>query len=79
MNVVLAPSCLVAGFFAGWLLRTIIIMAQISHSQECMQRKVRYWQDEAALARSDARRLARQLTAITGQPYGTQWPAQDDN
>lgn len=68
MNLTFALSALVVGFIWGWLLRTIIVMAEISFSQERMQRKVRYWQSEAALARALARRLSRVVAGFKEGP-----------
>lgn len=79
MTGVLALVCFVTGFMAGWLLRTIFVMAQISWSQERMQRKVRYWQGEAIHARVIAEQLTRQLAASTGrEPEPPDWPAAGD-
>ncbi len=58
-----ALASLVTGLAMGWLIRATLVMAQISRSQERMQRKVRYWQSEAAYARNAAERLARYLVA----------------
>jgi hypothetical protein len=49
---ILALACFTTGFIIAWLLRTVFVMAQISWSQERMQRRVHYWQDQAILARS---------------------------
>lgn len=79
MTAVLALGCFVTGFIAGWLLRTIFVMAQISWSQERMQRKVRYWQGEAIHARVIAEQRARQLAASTGRaPEPPDWPPAGD-
>jgi uncharacterized membrane protein YciS (DUF1049 family) len=79
MTGLLALACFVTGFAAGWLLRTVFVMAQISWSQERMQRKVRYWQGEAIHARAIAQQLSRQLAAITGrQPEPPDWPTNGD-
>jgi hypothetical protein len=56
------------GMFLGFVLTATYAAAAISRSQERMQRKVRYWQAEAARAREMADRLARQLMA------GDRWP-----
>jgi hypothetical protein len=69
--ITLALASLAAGFAAGWLSRTIIVMAQISRSQERMQRKVRYWQCQAALARRMADQLAGRLAAYVVLPPET--------
>jgi hypothetical protein len=71
--VVLAPICLLLGFFAGWLTSAIFVTAQISRSEERMQRKVRYWQGEAARARAVAQQMARRLTAGEGLPQEDQY------
>lgn len=63
MIAVAALASLVTGLAVGWLIRATLVMAQISRSQERMQRKVRYWQSEAAYARNAAARLARYLVA----------------
>jgi hypothetical protein len=77
MTATLATACLVTGLIAGWFLRTVIIMAEISYHQEQMQRKVRYWQSEAAYARSEAERHARQLRGL-GYPPEAEGPPHDD-
>jgi uncharacterized membrane protein YciS (DUF1049 family) len=75
----LALAFFVTGFIAGWLLRTVFVMTQISWSQERMQRKVRYWQGEAIHARAIAQQLSRQLAATTGrQPEPPDWPTSGD-
>ena len=65
MTVTIVASALVTAFLLGWLLRTVIVMAEISLAQERMQRQVRYWQSEAALARALAGRLSRLIAAFT--------------
>jgi hypothetical protein len=71
MTIILGLAFLAGGFFNGWLARTIVVMAQISHSQERMQRRVRFWQREAARARA----IAEQLAARAGLPVEDQdWP-----
>jgi hypothetical protein len=74
-----AVACFVTGLITGWLLRTVVVMAEISRSQERMQDKVRYWQSEAIHARHLAKRLARQLTAL-GYPSRADYvePPQDE-
>jgi hypothetical protein len=62
-------ACFVTGLITGWLLRTVVVMAEISRSQEQMQDKVRYWQSEALHARHLAKRLARQLRALGYPPH----------
>ena len=64
-----AVASFITGGVVGWLLAMIAASAAMSFSQERMQRKVRYWQAETALARAQAKaeRLARE--AITrGDP-----------
>lgn len=68
MIAVIALACLLLGFFAGWFTSAIFMTAQISRSEERMQRKVRYWQGEAAQARAVAQQLARRLAASEGLP-----------
>lgn len=75
MTGILALACFVTGFIVAWLLRTIVVMAAISRSQERMQRKVRYWQGKA----TSAEELVHQLTLTGGRgadPPG--WPASAD-
>jgi hypothetical protein len=75
MTGILALACFVTGFIAAWLLRTVYVMAQISWSQERMQKKVRYWQDEAARAHDRAARLVGQLAASGSQAHeSADWP-----
>jgi hypothetical protein len=69
---VLVLSSFTTGFLTGWLLRMILVMAEISRSQERMQKKVRYWQGEAAHARAVAERFAGLLEACAGQMHGQQ-------
>lgn len=68
MIIILAPICLFLGFFLGWLTSAIFAAAQISRSEARMQQKVRYWQSEAAQARTAAQQLARHLAALEGIP-----------
>jgi hypothetical protein len=80
MTANLAMACLVVGFIAGWLLRSVFIAAEISRMQERLQRKIDYWQRETARARSIADGLARQLAAHTGHlPDEHDWPQGDDH
>jgi hypothetical protein len=53
----------VIGVLLGFALTATFAAAAMSRSQERMERKVRYWQAEAARAREIAERLARQLEA----------------
>jgi hypothetical protein len=78
MIAALSLACLVGGFFAGWLMRTIFVMAEISRSQERMQRKVHYWQSEAARARTISDQLARRLVAEADPPPGGAWPPSEN-
>jgi hypothetical protein len=63
-----AIAFLVTGLIAGWLLRTAVLMSEVSRFQERMQKKVRYWQSEAIHARHQAERLASQLNALGYPP-----------
>jgi hypothetical protein len=58
----------ITGAFAGWVLAMVTASAAMSHSQARMQRKVRYWQSEAALARARAERLTRYAMTQEGPP-----------
>lgn len=53
-------AALGTGIFLGWLLTMVYAAAAISRAQQRMQRKVRYWQAEAARAREDAGQVAEQ-------------------
>ena len=53
----------VIGGLLGFALTAAYAAAAMSRSQQRMERKVRYWQGEAARAREIAERLARQLAA----------------
>jgi len=64
MNVTFVLSAFVTGLVLGWLLRTVVVMAEVSFAQERMQRQVRYWQSEAALARARAGQLTRLVAAF---------------
>ena len=66
MTASLAMACLVTGCIVGWILRSVFVNAEISRMQVRMQRQIRRWQCETALARSRAEQLARQLAAHTG-------------
>jgi uncharacterized membrane protein YciS (DUF1049 family) len=70
MTGILALACFVTGFIVAWLLRAIVVMAQISRSQERMERRVRYWQGKA----TSAEELVQHLT-LTGAPDRPDWPA----
>jgi hypothetical protein len=48
----------IMGLFLGWCVTMVITLSMVSHSQERMQRKVRYWQAETARAQAEADRLA---------------------
>ena len=48
-------AAFVTGICGGWVLALFMATTAMSHSQERMQRKVRYWQAEAARARTRAR------------------------
>jgi hypothetical protein len=78
MTGILALACFVTGFIAAWLLRTSFVMAQVSWTQQQMERKVRYWQSEAIHARTVAEELLRQLAASTGRKREpADWPGPD--
>jgi hypothetical protein len=71
MTAILALACFITGFIGAWLLRTTFCMAQISWSQERMQRKVHYWQEEAIRARIQIQQAAERgdfPAALIGAP-----------
>jgi hypothetical protein len=61
-------AALATGLFLGCVLTAAYAAAARSRSQERMQRKVLYWQAEAARAREDAEQLARRLAALDPWP-----------
>jgi hypothetical protein len=65
---VTAVVSVIMGLAAGWCITSILTSAAISHSQERMQRKVRYWQAETVRARARADQLARVAAAPEGLP-----------
>jgi hypothetical protein len=79
MTGLVAAACFVTGLVTGWLLRTVVVMAEISRSQEWMQEKIRYWQSETLYARHQAERLASRLRAFEyGLPDTRDEPPQDE-
>jgi hypothetical protein len=75
MTGTVLAACFVTGLITGWLLRSVIVMAEASRLQEAMQNKIRYWQSETLHARHRAERLASQLRAV-GYPS---WDACDES
>jgi uncharacterized membrane protein len=66
---------LAVGFAVGWVLTMVLNSAAMSHSQERMERRVRYWQAETAQARDKAERLARAVGLPADlPPEGGGWP-----
>jgi len=59
-----------AGLLLGACLSTAVTFAMISRSQERMQRKVSYWQAEAARAQAEADQLAGHVTPHRRPPPG---------
>ena len=78
VSEVLAAATLIFGFALGWLLRAIFALAAISRAQERMQRKVRYWQSEAARGRVIADHLRRLIAAADTPASGSGGPAGAD-
>jgi hypothetical protein len=75
IGAILAVASFLTGFVLAVLLRETAVSAQISRSQERMQRQVRYWMGEAAHAREVAEQLIYQLAACTGRdPEPPDWP-----
>jgi hypothetical protein len=68
MTGTVALACFIVGFITGWFLRTVLVMAEISRSQERMENKIRYWQSETLYARHRAERLAHRLRALGHSP-----------
>ena len=61
-DLLLMGAALISGLLLGCLLTQSYASSAISRSQERMQRKIRYWQAEAARAREAADQIARQLS-----------------
>jgi hypothetical protein len=63
VTAITALVSIVMGLIIGWCVTAVVTSASISHSQERMQRKVRYWQAETVRARAEADQLAREVSA----------------
>ena len=75
MTAVTAVISVIMGIAVGWYISSVMTSAAVSHSQERMQRKVRYWLAETARARATADELARELAAQQGLlPQHDDWP-----
>jgi hypothetical protein len=75
VTAVTAVISVIMGIAIGWCISSVITSATVSHSQERMQRKVRYWLAETARARATADELARELAARQGSlPGHDDWP-----
>jgi MFS superfamily sulfate permease-like transporter len=57
------------GIFVGWVLAMFMASTAMSYSQERMQRKVRYWQAEAAQARTRARAERQARLALSASDF----------
>jgi MFS superfamily sulfate permease-like transporter len=68
--VVTVLAGVAAGLLLGACLSSAITFAMISHSQERMQRKLGYWQAEAARAQAEAAQLAGQVAPHRRLPPG---------
>jgi len=70
--VVAVVASVAIGIALGWVLALIVASAAMSHSQQRMQRKVRYWQAETTLARARAKAeyLARKAMTQEDPPPG---------
>ncbi len=75
VTAVTAVFSVIMGLVLGWCITLVVTSASVAHSQERMQRKVRYWQAETARARAQADQLAREVAAREGLPSGPgDWP-----
>jgi len=63
--ITVAVVSVITGAAFGWVLALITASAAMSHSQQQMQRRVRYWQAETALARAQAKAARLALKALT--------------
>jgi hypothetical protein len=59
MTALIVVAGILTGAFAGGCLAMAATFAVVSRSQERMQRKVRYWQDETTRVRAGAQTTAR--------------------
>lgn len=75
MTGILAAVSIIIAVILGWWIAMVFRTAVASFSQERVQRKERYWQDETARARAAASRLAEEKTAGERPPTGREdWP-----
>jgi hypothetical protein len=75
VTAVTAVFSVIMGLVLGWCITLVVTSASVAHSQERMQRKVRYWQAETARARAEADHLAREVAAREGLPSAPgDWP-----
>ncbi|HUK69906.1 MAG TPA: hypothetical protein VLW50_14330 [Streptosporangiaceae bacterium] len=59
MVIPMIAGAIVTGLVLGWWITVTVAAAAISRSQARMQRKIRYWQDEAGRAQAQAEQLTR--------------------
>jgi hypothetical protein len=69
----IVAAAVAAGAFLGWVVALIVVSAQMSLTQQRMQRTARYWQAQTALAREQARAERRARQAVT-QEYQPEEP-----
>lgn len=67
----------ITGITVGWVAALITASAAMSHSQQRMQRRVRYWQAEASFARAQAETARTALSAMT-QGNLPPWPVSNE-
>jgi hypothetical protein len=68
MTAVMVTTSITMGLVLGWWITAVVAAAVISHSQERMQRKVRYLRAETARAQAIADRRAREAVACEDVP-----------
>jgi hypothetical protein len=70
ITVLMVLAGVASGLLLGACLSTAITFGMISRSQERMQRKVNYWQAEAAQAQAEADQLTGDVTPHRRLPPG---------
>jgi hypothetical protein len=70
ITVLMVLARVASGLLLGACLSTAITFGMISRSQERMQRKVNYWQAEAAQAQAEADQLTGDVTPHRRLPPG---------
>ena len=70
MTGIVVVASTIMGLFLGWCVTMVVTLSMVSRSQERMQQKVRYWQDETARAQTEADWLAGAAASPRKMPPG---------